>query len=260
MNPTVIAIDIGNTNTSIGLIDTINIRCHEKLVFPSHQKPEIFIDHIKNFISTIQNNKPHSIHICSVVPSFKTILPDIKNTFSKDYSISVLSHDTKLPFTINYDKPKSLGMDRIADFFYAYKKYPNNDCIIIDAGTAITIDLLITGGEFKGGFILPGPLTQLKSLYNNTSQLPLIKDIRRTDKLYPPQSTNNCIWDGVLYSLAGGIASIVNKLLTSASSDCRILACGGAWDEINKFREFDYIEVPDLTLIGIGVFCDGEHR
>lgn len=85
-----------------------------------------------------------------------------------------LKNELSLPIDIDYKTPKTLGKDRIATAVGAYLLYPKKTCLIIDAGTCITLDIL-TKGIFKGGNISPGIMMRLKAMHEYTSSLPLVK-------------------------------------------------------------------------------------
>jgi type III pantothenate kinase len=85
-----------------------------------------------------------------------------------------LSHTTALPFSIEYRTPHTLGRDRIAAVAGAFFEHPHRNSLVIDAGTAITYDLIDANGIYKGGNIAPGLEMRLKSLHQFTGKLPLI--------------------------------------------------------------------------------------
>ena len=156
-----------------------------------------------------------------------------------------------LPVRFRYEKPQGLGADRIADALYVATVCPGRNAIVIDAGTAITVDVLSGTGEFLGGVIMPGVETQLRSLHSATEVLPSL-DIS-TDALpdLPATSTDNGIRAGVLYGIAGGLNHLVGKYRSILSGDCMVLVTGGGWKTIRGTVDFAFAEVPEMTLLGI---------
>jgi type III pantothenate kinase len=84
-------------------------------------------------------------------------------------TISRVKHHSGLPLKVRYEKPSSLGADRLADALYAVTVYPGENVVIIDSGTAVTIDLVTAGGEFAGGTIIAGVEAQLRILHSSTA-------------------------------------------------------------------------------------------
>ena len=88
--------------------------------------------------------------------------------------LPVLTSDTLLPIKLDYKTPQTLGADRIADACGAWSLHPGEACLIIDAGTCITVDYLDAGGVYHGGAIMPGLNMNLQALHTLTAKLPLI--------------------------------------------------------------------------------------
>jgi type III pantothenate kinase len=131
-----------------------------------------------------------------------------------------------LPVSIEYEDPQALGVDRIADCLYAHAVYPGKDCIIIDAGTTITVDFLQGGAVFLGE--LAGEV--------------------------PGTSTRECISAGIRFSVAGGINRAVRAYKEKFGGRCMVLATGGTWEFTKDFIDSDCTYNPDITLIGTALF------
>ena len=253
MNNSVISIDIGNTNTSIGLVDIEKLSCIKNYTFPSKD----IIENIVRIIRQIQDNfhslMPIPVKICTVIRPIQKDLKAALSSITTIDRITFVKYHKNLPLKINYGNTNTLGTDRIANLLYSLIKYPKEDVIIIDAGTAITIDMLSSNKEFVGGFILPGIITQLNSLHENTSELPQIEYGAHTGP-FPPNSTQSAILNGVCYGIGGGISFIIEKLRKKFPDNKRILTCGGTWRAIESFVDFEYLLIPDITLIGVGLY------
>ena len=253
MNNCVITIDIGNTSTSVGLVDIQKLSCIKNYTFPSKN----IIENIVRIIRQIQDNfhslMPIPVKICTVIRPIQKDLKAALSSITTINRITFVKYHESLPVKINYDNPDILGTDRIANLLYSLKRYPKEDVIIIDAGTAITIDMLSSNREFIGGFILPGIITQLNSLHENTSELPQIEYGAHTGP-FPPNSTQSAILNGVCYGIGGGISFIIEKLRKKFPDNKRILTCGGTWRAIERFVDFEYHFIPEITLIGVGLY------
>ena len=168
-------------------------------------------------------------------------------------SISHVKHHKGLPVSVRYDKPSTLGADRIADALYAAAVYPGRNVIIIDSGTAITVDLVNLKGEFLGGAILAGVEAQLKILHSSTGTLPLITT--PADKIeLPGTSTESCMQAGTAHGIAGAMNRLVRNYQSAVEEKCLVLATGGAWHVTESLVDFDFTAAPDMTLIGTALF------
>jgi type III pantothenate kinase len=157
----------------------------------------------------------------------------------------------QLPLALDYRDPDRLGADRLADALYCVACHPGRNCIIIDAGTAVTVDIVTADGRFAGGAILPGPGTQLQSLHASTFALPEIP-LDSVPALVPGLSPEECISFGVLAGVAGAIERIVDECRTQ--EEWLVVATGGAWPAIARATKLDHTHVEDATLLGVAAF------
>ncbi len=135
-----------------------------------------------------------------------------------------LTHKTFLPVTIEYKTPETIGKDRIAGAVAAYNMFKGNACLVIDIGTAITIDFIDESGVFKGGVISPGPETRYKSLHEYTGRLPMVEPVENTELL--GNSTQTAIQagvqNGILFEINGYISRFKEEY-----ADLKIIITGG---------------------------------
>lgn len=155
-----LAIDIGNTRTKLAVFDgdtlvrkevweTLAISPLQDLAY--NQKIE------KVILSTVAN-----------VPA------EVEEFLKNQFHYLQLTTETPLPIRIRYKTPGTLGKDRIAAAAGAFHLYPGENCLVIDAGTCITSDVLNAQGEFLGGNISPGIEMRLKAMHHFTARLPLV--------------------------------------------------------------------------------------
>jgi type III pantothenate kinase len=255
MEPLVCAIDIGNTNTRIGLVDCRQLTCIETDTFSSEYCVQKIPAGVKNLIvkHNIEYNPP--VKISTVIRALRDDITATLAALPGIGSISFVSYREGMPLTIHYDNPGVLGSDRIANCLFCIKKYPQTDCIIIDAGTAITVDILSSKGAFEGGFIFPGYELQLHSLYYDTAELPQVENASGK-YTFPPHSTQAGMAQGVYLALAGGITHIVNKIQNELHGYATIAACGGEWSRLKNLISFSHDYIPEITLIGTGLYED----
>lgn len=136
-----------------------------------------------------------------------------------------LSHCTPMPLTIDYATPATLGHDRIAAAVGAVSVYPGCNCLVVDAGTAVTLDVVTADGRFAGGRIAPGVRMRLESLHRYTSRLPLVD--AGGDTPFVGYDTATAIRSGVVQGMVGEIESCSRKLRGTLGSDLRVILTGG---------------------------------
>lgn len=253
MDSLVCAVDIGNTNTAVGIVNRDDLTCLETRSLQSEQCIQNITNVVEQLTVTYRASNPLPIKICTVIRSVQDEIVQTLSSLSSIGPVSLVSYHKTLPVTINYEKPELLGTDRIANCLYCIKKYPETNCIIIDAGTAVTIDMLSSSHKFIGGFIFPGIDLQLNSLHYNTAELPNVPKSTDAD-LFPPQLTQSAMAQGALHSVAGGISLIIQKLQKQYPAYTNILTCGGGWKTVEDALNIDCEYIPEMTLIGIGLF------
>ncbi len=255
MESIVCAIDIGNTNTTAGLVDCATLTCRETETVSSRN----CVEHLPAIVEKLARQYDFScrfpIKICTVIRSLQEEVIKKLSPLSCTASVSVISVTPNLPVTVVYDNPESLGTDRIANCFYCQFKYPDTNCIIIDAGTAVTIDMFSADAVFEGGFIVPGYTLQLNALHTDTAELPQITPYV-DNEAFPPHTTQSCIAQGVRISLAGGIERIIGEIRSKRPHYSTIVTCGGGWRTLQNLVSFSYDYQPEMTLIGTGLYRD----
>jgi type III pantothenate kinase len=244
----VFVIDIGNTFIHFGVVDTASLRCSSLKNLPHSS--------YRNAIASVDTmlRKDRNIGQITIVSVVRILGQTVEAELRKRSSLPVqcVRYHESLPIRFNYMNKKNLGTDRIANCLYAAHINKNGASIIIGAGTAITVDLLVSG-IFRGGVILPGPRTQFNSLASSTDALPEIED-QDGKAVFPGTSTAGCMRAGVMYGLAGSLDRIVRKMRIAAKKRCTVFSTGGAWPSMSPYITFSTDHVPDLTLIGAALF------
>jgi type III pantothenate kinase len=149
---------------------------------------------------------------------------------------------------IRFDNPAEVGADRIVNAVAAFARYPG-DAIVVDFGTATTLDVVTAEGEYVGGVICPGPRLGAEALSARAARLP------RVDLQLPPRvvgrNTLDSIRSGLLHGHAAMIDGLCRRIEAELGRRCRIVATGGLATTIGPLLErLDAIE-PDLTLDGL---------
>jgi len=240
-----LTIDAGNSAIKFGLFENSRlISAFETKTAPS-LKPEDFADLFqKNVCCKIERT------ICSsVVPQINST---IKLSISQIFGIETLFLQTDIfsKLKIQYNPPSGVGADRIAAAAGAVSLMPGQNLIVIDMGTATTIDAVLHGEEFAGGTIMPGIGLAVRSLATGTAKLPAIKIERPTKAC--GTCTAEAIKSGIFYSQAGAIKEICRLFQQQVFSGEQpyIIATGGAAQLFENEGIFDKY-VSELVLIGL---------
>ncbi|MBY0244225.1 MAG: type III pantothenate kinase, partial [Sphingobacteriaceae bacterium] len=156
--------------------------------------------------------------------------------------VEVLKHETryisfstkqKVSIRNRYKSPQSLGLDRWAKVIAAHQLYPHQNCLLIDAGTCLTYDVLTASSEYFGGSISLGIAMRLKALNHYTSALPLVDRPQKGKKIPKGTNTENAILNGVLQGFLHEVRGVIAET-NEQYPQCKILITGGDSDFLRK--------------------------
>jgi len=223
-------IDIGNSAVKWAVFQENQLLEHGKLLYGDWiTLQEIQVKHpsISWFIS--------SVH---AIPEEKEL----------GFAFHLLDVSDTLPVTIGYKTPSTLGRDRIAAVCGARYLFPNSACLVIDAGTCITYDLLDQDGKYHGGAISPGIVMRLKAMNEFTGKLPLLdwEDLEG----FLGDSTKSSMLQGVKQGMLGEAVRQID-LYAEKYADLKVLITGGDSPFFEKNLKKDIFAAPNLVLIGL---------
>jgi len=159
-----------------------------------------------------------------------------------------------LPLIVRGVESQRIGIDRLAAAAAAnLLRTPGRGAIVIDCGTAATVDMLSAEGEFLGGAILPGPALMARALAEGTSRLPEVQALERSaPPAMPGRSTHEAIGAGIGWGMQGAVARLVEEARETLGADAEVFLTGG-WMAAVREAVPGAIEVPDLVLAGIAL-------
>ena len=167
--------------------------------------------------------------------------------------VEVLSCGTPMPIALDYATPATLGPDRIAAACGARKMCEGRGCVIVDAGTCITVDYLDADGVFRGGAILPGVEMKFRALHTFTAKLPLYTDVDFRQEPVTGRSTQESMEAGVLTATRFAVEGFVSYY-REKEPDTAVLLTGGdanwVWGE-GRLRVDNCVWEPYLVMIGL---------
>lgn len=237
-----LAIDIGNTNISLGLFK--DNRLLRRFTIPTGGK-SYFAALKKIFL----NNRVDEAIICSVVPQVtKVITKDLQRLLGKRPLI--IGKDIFVPVKNLYRKPRQVGQDRLVNAYAGIRLY-GAPLVAVDFGTAVTFDVVSRKNEYLGGMIIPGLKISLASLAEKTALLPKIKLER--PKEFIGRDTRNSMLSGIFYGFSALTDDLAERIKLKIGKNAKVIATGGNIGLIGTYcKNIDYID-RDLTLKGLNL-------
>jgi len=160
----------------------------------------------------------------------------------------ILTTSLSLPIKIAYATPQTLGVDRIAAACGASFLYPNEDCLVIDAGTCINYEFLDRNKIYHGGAISPGIFMRFEAMHSFTSKLPLVKSISKSNLI--GDSTESCMQSGVMNGVLAEVNGII-KRYKDLYPNIRVILSGGDHSFFENNLKHPIFVAPDLVFDGL---------
>lgn len=252
----ILALDIGNTNIVIGCIDREQTYFIERLsTVRTKTELEYAVD-IKTVLDLyrIKRSDIEGAIISSVVPQITNIVKlAAEKVIGSEARVMVLGPGVKTGLNIKMDNPGQLGADLVADAVAGIAEYPT-PLIIIDMGTATTASVVDANKQYIGGMILPGVRVSLDALTQRASQLSGI-GIEEPKRVIG-KNTLECMKSGVLYSNAGALDGIIDRIEEELGEKTTVVATGGLAKKIVPYCKRDIILDEDLLLKGLLVIYE----
>lgn len=239
-----LVIDIGNTNTSLGVFEGEKLSAHWRLTTARSRTIDEWGVHARNLfaLAELDFKSINAIAIASVVPPLNFTLKRMAETY---FGLTPLfiddTVDTGVP--ILYEPPSDVGADRIVDAVAAIRKY-GAPCIVVDFGTATTFDAINSKGEYLGGVIAPGITISSDALFERAAKLPRV-EIRRPTRV-TGSTTVEAMQSGLYHGYVGLVDGILKKMIDELGGSPKVVATGGLAPLIARGSEF--IETVDETL------------
>ena len=261
-----LAIDVGNTHTVLGLFDVSaeaanraggpasELADHWRIATNAERTSDelaLMIQQFLGFHGFSFGGDITGVAVCSGVPVVTGALREMSERYF-GYPPLVLEPGVRTGMPILYDNPKEVGADRIANAVAAYDLY-GGPSIVVDFGTANTIEAISGEGEYLGGAIFPGIEISMDALFERAAAL------RRVELVEPRavigKSTVESIQSGALYGFSGQVDALVDRFQTELG-DCTVVATGGlAVSIIPHSRTIQHYE-PWLTLQGLRIIFE----
>jgi type III pantothenate kinase len=218
----VLTIDVGNTNVKVAVFKQFNLL--DKFVFQKNN----FQNNFQIVFKKYPNHKKAVLSSVSLLDEKDIIW--LKNQIE----IIEINSNSVFPFTNHYTTPNTLGIDRMVLAAGAVIEYPNQNILIIDAGTCVTYDFITNKKEYLGGAISPGLNMRYKALNDYTAKLPLLEN--NTPDNFIGNSTSQSIHSGVVNGLCYEIEGFISEFSVKNEQFIIILTGGDAIFLANRFK------------------------
>jgi type III pantothenate kinase len=244
-----LAIDIGNTNVTFGVFEGERIKCTWRVSTAIHRTSDEYAIVMLSLMERwgVNSSQVKDVIICSVVPPLLIIFDEVCKRYLKKTPL-VVGAGVKTGIRIDMDNPREVGPDRIVNAVAAHQLY-GGPVIVIDMGTATTLDVVSKDGRYIGGAIAPGILISTEALFTRTAVLPRIE--LTLPKKAIGRNTIAAMQSGVVFGYIGLIEGIVIRIQAELDDKARVVAAGGLAGLIADASGVIEIINPDLTLIGL---------
>lgn len=242
-----LAIDVGNTNTQLGLFADDNLVSSYRIkTDPRKTADEMALV----FRGLLQDEPPVTkIALCSTVPAVLRELRAMLTKYYPNVPALVVEPGIRTGVSVITDNPKEVGTDRVMNTLAAFELY-GGPCIVVDFGTSTNYDVISERGEFLGGALAAGIEVSVDALAQRAAQLRKVELVRPRSVI--GKNTVEALQSGTLFGFAGQVDGIVGRIIDELGTPVTaVIATGGlAWTVLTESRMITEYE-PDLTLIGL---------
>ncbi|PYQ18122.1 MAG: type III pantothenate kinase [Acidobacteria bacterium] len=244
-----LTIDLGNTNTVLGVFEGTELRAHWRLATRREQTADEYGILVRNLFASsgLAPAGIEGVALASVVPPLTPVLVALSKQYLNLEPL-VVEPGVRTGMPILYEPPGDVGADRIVNGVAAFAAY-GGPVIVVDFGTATTLDVVTRKGEYLGGVICPGVGISADALFQRAARLPRV-DVRHPGKVIG-RSTVGSIQSGMYFGYAAMVEGLIVRLRAELGEPARVVATGGLAETLAG--EIPSIEAVDpvLTLTGL---------
>src|SRR5256712_5416518 len=243
-----LTIDVGNTNTVLGVFRGEELIAHWRLTTARLQTVDEYGVLTRNLftLKELDPKEVHGVNISSVVPPMNWTLAEMSKSYFEQKAMFV-EPGVKTGMAVLVDNPLEVGADRIVNGVAAFHKY-GGPCIVVDFGTAITFDAISAKGEYLGGVIAPGLGISSEALFARAARLPRV-EIKDPGKVIGTNTVTH-MQAGLYYGAVDMVDGMLARMKKELGEDAKVVATGGQARLVSKGSK--HIQHTDefLTLTG----------
>lgn len=243
-----LAIDVGNTNTVIGLFDGVTLVDSWRVKTDSRDTAdELWLQ----YRALVGSQPVSGIAVCATVPSVQREMRTMLSSYWSDLPTIIVEPGVKTGVPLLVDNPKEIGADRIVNTLAAHALFgENGPVIVVDFGTSTNLDVVSAKGEFLGGALAPGIEISIDALASRAAQLRKVELIRPRSVI--GKNTVEALQSGAIYGFAGQVDGLVRRITEELDGGpVVVVATGGLAPLVIGISETIEFHEPDLTLIGL---------
>jgi type III pantothenate kinase len=244
-----LAIDVGNTNVTVGVFEGEELKASWRLEADVNRLADEYGVLMVNLLQHegIGSGQIDAAVIASVVPDLDPVFEAVCRRYFGVRPLAV-SAGVRTGLRILYDSPRDVGADRVADAVAAIKLY-GPPLILVDLGTATVFDAISKDGDYLGGAIAPGLVIAAEALFQRAARLYRVELARPMSAI--GRNTVAALRSGVIFGYVGLVEGMVGRFKEELGEEAKVVATGG-WAELVA-QETDVIDVVDtnLTLMGL---------
>ena len=243
---TLLAIDVGNTNTVLGLFEGDRLARSWRIKTDARSTA----DEMALVFRGLLQDEPEvtGIALCSTVPAALREMRQMLAEYHGDVPTVIVEPGTKTGVPVLTDNPKEVGTDRIVNTIAAYQLY-GGPSIVVDFGTSTNLDVVSAKGEFLGGALAPGIEISIDALAQRAAQLRKVELVRPRSVI--GKNTVEALQSGTLYGFAGQVDGLVRRISDELGGVTAVIATGGLAPIVVPESETITHHDPDLTLVGL---------
>jgi type III pantothenate kinase len=241
-----LAIDVGNTNTVLGLYDDKKLIQHWRIKTDSSSTADELILTFNGLLK--DQPQVTGISLCSTVPSVLKEMRWMLERYFPNTKTVIIEPGTKTGVPIITDNPKEVGADRIANSLAVFERH-GGPSVVVDFGTSTNFDVVSEKGEFLGGALAPGIEISLEALASKAAQLRKVEFVKPRSVI--GKNTVEALQSGALYGFAGQVDGILQRIIAEIGQVKAVVATGGLAPLVVEESSTITHHEPDLTLEGL---------
>ena len=249
-----LAIDVGNTNIVVGVFDgddlTADFRIHTDDRFTGDELGLILVDLLGR--KDLSPEQVTAVVVSSVVPTLARSIDELSHTYFHQPPMMV-GPGTRTGIRIQYDDPRRVGADRIANAIAAHHLY-HGPAVLVDFGTATTLDAIDANGDYLGGAIAPGIQLSHDALVNHAAMLIRVELTAPTEAI--GRNTTASMQSGIVFGYVGLVEGLVARFRTEMAGSPKVIATGGLATSLASLMPSIDIVDERLTLHGLRLIHD----